>query len=148
MTNRALGSSVLQRQKIVLTGAIPKLVNLFRSDSANVAEQAVWALGSIVGDGAFALEDIFNCHAVEALLEILSIKTVQPTFLRRIVWLMSKLCRDKNQYALADKIKMMLPALATFLRLDDDQILGKSKQPFLSLQVWGFHLVSRSHLHS
>lgn len=56
---------------------------------------------------------------------------MQISFLRNIVWLMSNLCRNKNPAPPLDKVKLMLPALAEFLRSDDIQIL--SKQFFMDL---------------
>lgn len=49
----------------------------------------------------------------------------QLSFLRNIVWLMSNLCRNKNPAPPADKVKLMLPALAQFLCHFDVQILSE-----------------------
>lgn len=52
-------------------GAIPKFVNLLRSESINVAEQSVWALGNIAGDGATTRDEVLRYNTAEVLLEIL-----------------------------------------------------------------------------
>lgn len=57
-------------------GAIPKFVNLLKSPSTNVAEQSVWALGNIAGDGALTRDEVLNYNAAEVLIEIL--QTHQP----------------------------------------------------------------------
>lgn len=54
-------------------GAIPKFVNLLKSPSTNVAEQSVWALGNIAGDGALTRDLVLNLNAAEVLIEILQI---------------------------------------------------------------------------
>lgn len=57
-------------------GAIPKFVKLLKSPSTNVAEQSVWALGNIAGDGALTRDEVLNFNAAEVLIEIL--QTQQP----------------------------------------------------------------------
>lgn len=52
-------------------GAIPKFVNLLRSETINVAEQSVWALGNIAGDGAATRDEVLRYNTAEVLLEIL-----------------------------------------------------------------------------
>ena len=40
-----------QTQAVVNAGAVPLFLQLLNSPHHNVCEQAVWALGNIIGDG-------------------------------------------------------------------------------------------------
>lgn len=51
-------------------GAVPKLVALLSSPYAHVAEQAVWALGNIAGDGASTRDLVLSYSTVPSLLEL------------------------------------------------------------------------------
>lgn len=49
----------------------------------------------------------------------------QISFLRKIVWLMSNLCRNKDPRPPFDKVQIILPALARLLRHDDTEMLSE-----------------------
>lgn len=64
---RASGSSD-RMLMLAKAGAIPKFVNLLRSNSINVAEQSVGALGNIGGAGAITRDEVLKYNTVEVLL--------------------------------------------------------------------------------
>lgn len=56
---------------VAKAGAIPKFISLLKSTSNNVAEQSVWALGNIAGDGSLTRDEVLKHNTAETLLEIL-----------------------------------------------------------------------------
>lgn len=145
LTNVASGTSD-QTRAVVDAGAIPKFVNLLASPVAVVAEQAVWALGNIAGDGPQTRDIVLAHNTIHGLMQLISTSTpvsrsnfhlLQTTnrlifhpleqlpFLRNIVWLMSNLCRNKNPPPPFEKIAVMLPVLAELLQNPDIQVLSK-----------------------
>lgn len=53
------------------SGAVVSFVKLLRSPHTNVAEQAVWALGNIAGDGPDLRDFVIKAGIVQPLLELI-----------------------------------------------------------------------------
>lgn len=70
MTNIASGTSE-QTMAVVKANAVPKFVNLLQSKHTIVAEQSVWALGNIAGDGPATRDIVLKYGAAEAILKLL-----------------------------------------------------------------------------
>lgn len=69
------------RLKVLQTEAVPKLVELLKSDEIELARHSAWALGKIVNDSPVNRDIAFQCGAAEILSRLLEVQ--QPA---------SKLC--------------------------------------------------------
>lgn len=57
---------------VVDAGAVDKFVQLLSSPIKNVAEQSVWALGNIAGDGSKTRDIVLNANVVSGLIALLA----------------------------------------------------------------------------
>lgn len=89
-----------------------------------MAEQAVWALGNIAGDGSDARDIVLKHGTTDNLIKLMESENLEISFLRNIVWLMSNLCRNKNPAPKYEYILKLLPALAQLLQHNDKAILS------------------------
>lgn len=75
-------------------GGIPPLVMLLTSTSPNVAEQAVWALGNIAGDGAVMRNLVLQHEALPLLIDLIKPDTPVSKRNRRCMSVVSSLSRS------------------------------------------------------
>lgn len=100
-------------------GAVPSLVLLLASHSANVREQSAWCLGNIAGDGAELRDHVLQSGALHPLLQ----NVLQPaslSMLRNCVWALSNFCRGKPQPALPT-VAAAVPVLAQIMMQHEDK---------------------------
>ncbi|KAK4883597.1 hypothetical protein RN001_006916 [Aquatica leii] len=122
LTNIASGTSE-QTQAVVEEGAIPKLQGLLASPRPEVAEQAVWALGNIAGDGPQKRDLVLNIGIMMDLLKLIK-PDISISLLRNIVWAISNLCRNKNPPPDFTLVQPALPVLAKLLHHSDKDVLA------------------------
>jgi importin subunit alpha-2 len=122
LTNIASGTTE-QTLEVIKHGAIVKLVELLKSPTMKVVEQAVWALGNIAGDGSVPRDMILKEGALSLIIPLVTPEK-SITFLRNIIWTLANLCRNKNPAPPFDIVKQTLPLLNRFLSYTDKEILG------------------------
>lgn len=121
LTNICSGTTE-QTRSVVDLGAIPKLVCLLSSPDIKVCEQAVWALGNIIGDGAAFRDIVIKHNFVTALLNIMK-TDLDIGFLRNVTWVLVNLCRNKDPAPDISVIEQLIPALTSLIRSRDLAVL-------------------------
>lgn len=121
LTNICSGTSE-QTKTVVDHGVIPKLIGLMSSPDIRVCEQAVWALGNIIGDCEKFRDIVIGYQFVPALLNLIR-PDVDLTFLRNETWVLVNLCRNKDPPPHIDVIKQIIPALQYLITCPDLAVL-------------------------
>uniref|UniRef100_A0A7N8XRB3 Karyopherin subunit alpha 3 n=1 Tax=Mastacembelus armatus TaxID=205130 RepID=A0A7N8XRB3_9TELE len=102
--------------------AVPLFLRLLHSPHQNVCEQAVWALGNIIGDGPQCRDYVISLGVVKPLLSFIN-PSIPITFLRNVTWVIVNLCRNKDPPPPMETVQEILPALCVLIYHTDINIL-------------------------
>lgn len=134
LTNLAYGNSE-HTLAITSAGAVPALADLLLSPDRRVCEQAVWALGNIVGDGGEPRLQVISQGIVERIISLVGPDTPEK-FLRLISWVILNLCRNVPPLPPIETIAEIVPAVKELVQNSDLEVVLDS--------VWAVSLVAGS----
>ena len=103
---------------VVAHGAVPSLVSLLSSPSAEVREQSAWCLGNISGDSAELRDIVLSKGALSPLLANLR-EPANLSLLQNCTWSLSNMCRGKPLPALST-IGPAYSMLASLIQMNVD----------------------------
>lgn len=87
-------ASTDQTKLLLENGAVPPLVALLASPTANVRDQCAWCLGNIAGESALFRDVVLNHGAISGVVANI-LQPASISLLRNCAWTLSNFCRGK-----------------------------------------------------
>ncbi|KAH3765034.1 importin subunit alpha-5 [Pelomyxa schiedti] len=127
LTNLCSGTDTNQTLKVVELGALPQVISLLSSPNARVCEQAIWALGNIVGTSTELRNAILELGYIPAVVNAMHTFQNSDSLLKIAIWAFSVGCRGKppppDKYFIPTPTFDIFPTLVAFLRSSDLDII-------------------------
>ncbi|KAJ3451982.1 importin subunit alpha [Anaeramoeba flamelloides] len=93
---------------IVDLDAIPLFFNHLSSKDANIVEQAVWALGNVVGDCKEFRDLVLNQpNCFKTIIGLFSIKHINMDIIQNIIWILSTMCSYKPRLEYSKTLELI-----------------------------------------
>ena len=121
LTTIVSGTS-LQTKHVVESGAVKPLIKLISSPHQNVCEQAILALGNIIGDGPESRDYVIKCGIIDPLLALVR-PDIPNAITRNVIWSFLNVCRCKNPTVPMSVLQLILPSLSSLLYSKDNEIV-------------------------
>eukprot|EP01084_Bolivina_argentea_P138999 244579_1 len=124
-----------QTQYVIDKGVIPLFINLIKSTSYLVQEQAIWALGNISGNNLNSRNLVLNNNILQQFVPIcknyLKLKNHKQGIcvLRNVSWVVSNLCRE-GERPTWKYIEQIIECLFYLFKTNDNDILSTSGSAF------------------
>eukprot|EP01016_Furgasonia_blochmanni_P014651 TRINITY_DN1773_c0_g4_i3.p1 TRINITY_DN1773_c0_g4~~TRINITY_DN1773_c0_g4_i3.p1 ORF type:complete len:437 (-),score=65.14 TRINITY_DN1773_c0_g4_i3:182-1492(-) len=108
---------------MVKMGVIDVFYRLLRTTAdERIKENALWGLGNVTGDDLAMRDYLLRLNIVGDLMELIANYTFPTSTLRNVAWIFSNVTRGRP-YPPYHQVRAMLPGLATFIELEDEDIL-------------------------
>lgn len=120
----ASGSTV-QCQSIIDKGGIPLFVELLKSPTIGIVEQAIWAIGNIASDCIFYRDTILRHGGLRNLVTVVR-QLNDDALIKHCCWALSNLCRGTplpKYDAVQEAIPILCKAIASG-KLNDKDIIS------------------------
>jgi importin subunit alpha-1 len=122
LANLASGTTE-QTNSLIQKGVIPIFVELSKSSSYQIAEQAIWGLGNISGDCVEFRSLVLKSHAVDVLTDVFD-RTNNIKMKEQIIWVFSNICRlrpDNESFSGYMK-RMVAKLIEVFSETNDPEV--------------------------
>ncbi|KAH8370424.1 hypothetical protein KR093_003411, partial [Drosophila rubida] len=123
LTNIASGTSE-ETERVTAAGAVPLLVNLLSSADQSVAEQAVWALGNVVGDGPQQRDYVLDHGVIKPFLALMTSTNISHKFLSNIAWVIGNMARKAEPLMADQAVLDLMPGIKVMLEHTNTNVVA------------------------
>ncbi|TMS38034.1 hypothetical protein L596_004848 [Steinernema carpocapsae] len=122
LTNVVSGTTE-QTMHAVQKGCVLPLLELSVSKDLKLAEQAVWALANITGEGPQFRDAVLEQRGLEVILLLTQkVSDLKLEFVRTLAWWYSNLCRHKKTCPGVEVLRQIASGINILIQYDDDEV--------------------------
>jgi len=124
-------------ERAISLGAVPKLISCIRGDMLGVAENAIWALGNIAGEGEQYRDLLLSTGLPTALYQlVMESPELHDTLGRVSAWVCSQLLKPTQPSE--EVLKSLYSVLTTLYDLDDMETKREVLVAAGSIHTWSY----------